>query len=113
MSRTITAAAIVLVTLFASSPASAGPPYVTDDPEPVELRHWELYLASQSFHDRDGWTGTAPHIEVNYGAVPDVQLHVIAPLAYAAPAQGKASLGYGDTELASSSASYASKSGFR
>jgi hypothetical protein len=57
------------------------------------------YLASQSFHDRDGWTGTAPHIEVNYGAVPDVQLHVIAPLAYAVPDQGKASLGYGDTEL--------------
>jgi hypothetical protein len=99
MSRTITAAALVLATLFGSSPASAGPPYVTDDPEPVELHHWELYLASQSFHDRDGWTGTAPHIEVNYGAIPDLQLHVIAPLAYAVPAQGKASFGYGDTEL--------------
>jgi hypothetical protein len=29
---------------------------LTDDPEPVEYRHWEMYLASQSFHDKDGWT---------------------------------------------------------
>ena len=60
------------------------------DPEPVELHHWELYLASQSFHDHDGWTCTAPHIEVNCGAISNVQLHVIAPLAYAVPDQGKA-----------------------
>ena len=88
-----------LVALFIGSNASAGPPYTTDDPEPVEYRHWELYLASQSFHDHDGWTGTAPHVEVNYGAVPDLQLHVIAPLAYSVPADGSRAYGYGDTEL--------------
>jgi hypothetical protein len=99
MSRSVTAAAFVIAMLLVSSWASAGPPYTTDDPEPVEHRHWELYLASQSFHDREGWTGTAPHIEVNYGAIPNVQIHVIAPLAYAVPDQGKAALGYGDTEL--------------
>lgn len=82
-----------------SRDALAGPPYITDDPEPVEYRHWELYLASQTFHDADGWTGTAPHFEVNYGVVPNVQLHVIAPLAYSAPAGGSAHYGYGDTEL--------------
>jgi hypothetical protein len=85
--------------LVASSTASAGPPYTTDDPEPVEHEHWELYLASQTFHDRNGWTGTAPHVEANYGAVPNVQLHVIAPLAYSVPDQGTAVYGYGDTEL--------------
>jgi hypothetical protein len=79
--------------------ASAGPPYTTDDPEPVEYRHWELYLASQSFHDTDGWTGTAPHVEVNYGVVPNVQLHVIAPLAYSIPDREPRAYGYGDTEL--------------
>jgi hypothetical protein len=88
-----------LVVLAVSSKASAGPPYVTDDPEPVEYRHWEMYLASQSFHDKDGWTGTAPHFEVNYGIVPDVQLHVIAPLAYSIPDAGPRAYGYGDTEL--------------
>jgi hypothetical protein len=83
---------------FATS-SLAGPPYLTDDPEPVEYRHWEFYLASQHFRDLGGWSGTAPHFEVNYGVVPDVQLHLIAPLAYAAPIGEAAHYGFGDTEL--------------
>jgi len=90
---------LAIAALLASVDASAGPPYITDDPEPVEHRHWEIYLASQSFDDTDGWTGTAPHVEVNYGAVPDVQLHVITPLAYSIPSHGPSAYGYGDTEL--------------
>jgi len=97
--RTTWIAAFGLAILVASARASAGPPYITDDPEPVEYRHWELYLASQSFHDKDGWTLTAPHVEVNYGPVPDVQLHVIAPLAASVPDRGPSAYGYGDTEL--------------
>ncbi len=86
--------------VLAPARALAGPPYTTDDPEPVELRHWELYLATgdQWSHD-DGWSGTSPHVEVNYGAAPDLQLHVIAPVAWARPPGGPARFGYGDTEL--------------
>jgi hypothetical protein len=97
--RPVAITALVLSSLLVPSTASAGPPYVTDDPEPVEYRHWEVYLASQSFHDKDGWTLTAPHVEVNYGPVPDVQLHVIAPLALSVPDRGPSAYGYGDTEL--------------
>ena len=93
------AMAVSLGLFLGPASALAGPPYVTDDPETVEHRHWELYLASQSFHDREGWRGTAPHFEVNYGLFPDVQLHVIAPLAYDAPDRGGSAYGYGDTEL--------------
>jgi len=90
---------LVAAALVVARDAYAGPPYVTDDPEPVEYRHWEIYFASQSFLDGDGWTGTAPHVEVNYGPVPNLQLHVITPLAYAAPNDGRVTYGYGDTEL--------------
>lgn len=81
--------------------AVAGPPYVTDDPEPVEHRHLEVYLATQGGYDRDrNLVFTAPHLEVNYGAALDLQLHLIAPLQYARPAGGgTAAYGYGDTEL--------------
>jgi hypothetical protein len=79
--------------------AFAGPPFITDDPEPIAHYHWELYVASQSFHDRDGWTGTAPAFEANYGVIPNVQVHVIAPLAYSVPDGGRAHYGYGDMEL--------------
>ncbi|HEY3356472.1 MAG TPA: hypothetical protein VGQ83_24690 [Polyangia bacterium] len=91
--------ALLALALGCGATAAAGPPYVTDDPEPVEHRHWELYLASQHARDRDDWSGTAPHLEVNYGVVPAVQLHVIAPLVYDAPRGAGARYGYGDTEL--------------
>ncbi len=79
--------------------ASAGPPFITDDPEPVEYRHWEIYFASIYNNDKFGLSGTAPHVEVNYGVVPNVQLHIIAPLAYDRPEFGSMQYGYGTTEL--------------
>jgi hypothetical protein len=79
--------------------AWAGPPFATDDPEPVDYRHWEVYVASQLSHDKGGWTGTAPHFEVNYGAIPNLQLHLIAPVSFAAPVHEATQFGYGDTEL--------------
>jgi len=82
-----------------SAAASAGPPFFTDDPEPVAFKHWEVYLASTLSRKKDGSSATAPHVEVNYGAHPGLQLHVIAPAAYDRPEGGPASYGYGDTEL--------------
>ena len=89
----------VLVGLLAPA-APAGPPFVTDDPEPVDFQHWEVYLASITAHGPDGATGTLPHVEVNYGVVPEVQLHMIAPLAFSGAEDGtRRQYGYGDTEL--------------
>jgi hypothetical protein len=79
--------------------AWAGPPFVTDDPEPVEYRHWEIDLASGHAKDKGGWSGTVPHFEVNYGAFPNSQLHLIAPFAYVRPNDGPSHYGFGDMEL--------------
>ncbi len=77
----------------------AGPPYDTDDPEPVDYHHWEFYVSSHSTHDDGGWAGTLPHFEVNYGIFENVQLHAITPLAYSSPVQGANTYGFGDAEL--------------
>ena len=79
--------------------AVAGPPYFTDDPETVEFHHWEVYIASQYLHRLGEVDGISPHFEFNYGIVPNVQLHLITPFAYADPAGGANQWGYGDTEL--------------
>src|SRR5512140_3053355 len=84
--------------LLAAAPALSGPPYVTDDPEPVPLRHWELYLAATRTTDGGDRAGDAPHFEVNFGAAPNLQLHLIVPVAYARPAGGGTTLGLGDVE---------------
>jgi len=79
--------------------ARAGPPFVTDDPVPVEYRHWEVHLASQSAHAPQGISGTLPQIEVNYGFLPDVQLHLIAADSFASAAGAPRTFGWGDTEV--------------
>jgi len=78
-------------------PAFAGPPFITDDPQTVDLGHWEFYVSSQMDFTHNDVDITAPQIEVNYGAAQDVQLHIITPLGYVKTEAGKA-YGYKDTE---------------
>ncbi|MGA2527443.1 MAG: transporter [Smithellaceae bacterium] len=87
------------ISTWAPKVVLAGPPFVTDDPEPVEYQHWEVYLAAQYRHDRDQDSSTLPHLEINYGLMPNVQIHLIAPLLYVKPEGASSQYGYGDTEL--------------
>ena len=77
----------------------AGPPFVTDDPEPVEYKHWEVYFSSQLYHDDYGWTGTAPQSEINYGAAPNLQLHIMFSNDFTASSSSSSAVGFGDVEL--------------
>ena len=72
----------VLLIFFQSVGIIAGPPFLTDDPEPVDFKHWEFYLASSIQFDKSQSDATLPHIEVNYVAVPNLQLHIIFPMEY-------------------------------
>jgi len=92
---------VFTLSLISLSPeiVHAGPPFVTDDPEPVEYQHWEIYLAAQYKHDRDQNSSTLPHLEINYGVAPDMQIHLLAPLVYVKPEGQSSQYGYGDTEL--------------
>jgi hypothetical protein len=94
-----TNAAIILLVCFCAINTWAGPPFVTDDPEPVEYHHWEVYMASVYNHGVDGTAGTAPQLEVNCGAAREMQLHIIAPIAYADHSDGSLHYGLGDAEL--------------
>jgi hypothetical protein len=93
--------AAALLLALAATPAAAGPPYVTDDPEPTETGHWEIYNfvgAEGAHHDWDGVLG----IDFNYGPVKDVQLTATLPLALThegGPAGAGTRAGAGDIEL--------------
>jgi hypothetical protein len=95
--------AAVLIALFASTTAHAGPPFQTDDPDPVEFRHFEMYafeLSDGTGKSAGGTALEAPAYEVNYGVVPNVQLHLVLPLtASFAPSGGPTNFGIGDSEL--------------
>jgi len=92
-------AALIFCSALAQRFGWAGPPFLTDDPEPVELGHWELYAASQWTASHDAASGTLPHVEVNYGALPELQLHVIVPATLAWQSGQPVQYGLGDIEL--------------
>lgn len=89
---------IAVVLGLASTEATAGPPFKTDDPQPVDFRHWEFYAASMQVFARDQTNATCPHFEVNYGLAPNVQVHLVAPLGYV-HFPGGTHYGYSDTEI--------------
>lgn len=93
------AKAIAFGLAYFSLPVLAGPPFITDDPEPAEYKHHEFYIATQQVKTADGKVGTFPHLEYNYGVAPDVHLHIIVPYAFNSPEGGPRQRGYGDTEL--------------
>ena len=94
--------AAVLLTL-ATAAAHAGPPFQTDDPDPVEFRHFEMYafeLSDGTGKNAGGTVLEVPGYEVNYGVVPNVQLHLVFPISASfAPSGGPVNYGVSDTEV--------------
>jgi hypothetical protein len=86
-----------LVMLWA--PALAGPPYVTDDPQPTGEGHFEIYAftaGTQTSRDASGQAG----IDFNYGGAANLQLTMVLPFAYDSPHRDRSVTGFGDIELA-------------
>lgn len=78
---------------------SAGPPYVTDDPQPTGYRQFEVYAFTAGTNADDGTTGVAG-VDFNYGAVKNLQLTVVVPFEYDNPATGASATGLGNVEMA-------------
>ena len=88
----------VLTFFAAATPAAAGPPYQTDDPEPTELGHWEIY----NFLTADGLGGNvdgAAGVDLNYGAAKGLQLTATLPVALERETHGSLRAARGDVEI--------------
>ena len=62
--------------------AFAGAPFVTDDPEPVEVQHLEVNYALSKTWQEDGASASLPSMDINYGFSPNIQLHAQPKYAY-------------------------------
>lgn len=86
-----------------SSVAWAGPPFQTDDPDPVAYKHFEMYafeLTDATGRNEGGTFLEIPGYEVNYGAAPNLQLHLVfTPAANFAPHNDPVNYGLTDTEI--------------
>jgi len=88
-----------IVLIFLAQPTLAGPPFLTDDPETVDYQHWEINTYAAGGQVRSEASGVAPGADINYGALPNVQVHINISMAYDQLSGGPLNYGYGDTEL--------------
>jgi hypothetical protein len=80
-------------------PALAGPPYVSDDPEPTDYGHFEIYAFASGVQTMNGASGQAG-IDFNYGAAPDLQLTATLPAGFGQPVGDTSHIGLGNFQLA-------------
>lgn len=94
--------------LVLANPALGGPPFQTDDPQPIDFRHYEFYTFGSWDATRVESDTSAPAVEFNWGALPNVHLHIIIPAAGIIPSNnpalapagiGPKAFGLGDIEL--------------
>jgi hypothetical protein len=85
--------------LLGVTPALAGPPYMTDDPEPTDYQHFEIYAFTNGMATQSDASGEAG-LDINYGGAPNLQLTATIPAAYDASAGGPLVGGLGNIELA-------------
>jgi hypothetical protein len=106
--RAICLLAAVLALPSRSNSALAGPPFQTDDPEPVELGHYEFYMFAASDSTPVETDPTGPAFEFNWGALPNTQLHAVVSFGGIDPSNnpqflpagaGPSAYGLLDTEL--------------
>ena len=100
--------AVLLILLgVGRSAALAGPPFQTDDPEPIDYKNYEFYTFASADGTPVEMDSVGPAIEFNWGALPNVHLHIILPLAeifpsnnpaFAPSGEGPSAIGLGDIE---------------
>jgi hypothetical protein len=91
-----------LVALAAAGGAEAGPPYLSDDPQPTDLGHWEIYNFVIGSAAPGALAGEAG-LDLNYGGAKDLQLTAVLPIAFSGDHGLDAKdlrAGPGDVELA-------------
>src|SRR5665213_3622005 len=79
--------AIVALFCFLVVPGllAQGPPYQTDDPVPVDYKHYEFYIFGATDSTPVIATSAGPAFEFNWGALPRLQLHAVLPWGESAP----------------------------
>lgn len=80
--------------------ASAGPPFLTDDPDPIDYSTYEAIPFYSLDRAADGKTLTGPGVDFNYGIWHEMHLNIQPGFVHALPDGGPSQFGLGDTRVA-------------
>jgi hypothetical protein len=80
--------------------AWAGPPFLTDDPDPIPYKSYEA-IPNYNFEPAEGGSAVAgPAMDFNYGIAPDMHLNIGPGFVRNLPTEGAPAYGLGDTRIA-------------
>src|SRR5215469_17385578 len=78
----------------------AGPPFLTDDPDPIDYQTFEAIPNYSLDRASDGEQIVGPGLDFNYGIAPDMHLNIGPGFVHALPDGGSSEYGFGDTRIA-------------
>ncbi len=87
-----------LVILLCSKSVIAGPPFLTDDPEPIAKHSWEVNYAVSSNKASNTVSAAVPSIDINYGLSENIQLHAQPRYSYVSD-ESSHNFGFDNTEI--------------
>ncbi|WP_133137948.1 transporter [Legionella rowbothamii] len=88
------------VVLSFSSCVLAGPPFITDDPNPVSYQHENFYFFSTIDKVYNGQLITLPGFQFDYGIAPNLEITTIVPFVFQTNGENTlSSQGLGDINL--------------
>ena len=92
-------AAAFLSVLLCAPTASAGPPFVTDDPDPGKLGEWEVITFGANAHALHISNGAVPGVEYNFTPLEGSNIAIVMPMAIQFQTDKLASWGPGDIDI--------------
>lgn len=93
---------VFFLILLLNQQALAAPPFITDDPVPVDFKHYDFFLFAaldKTNNPQEQPQLYAPSVEINYGLIPNLQFHLILPYVWSLPPMDFPSSGFGDAEV--------------
>lgn len=81
------------------SPAYAGPPFITDDPPPVDYKDLQIILFSNVLKMNSGASLAAPGLEADYGLAPNLEINMVASVTHNFLRYASNVSGLGDVQL--------------
>lgn len=93
----ISAAALMVSALTC---AVAGPPFTTDNPQPVPTGEWQIFVLGSVNTGHGSYVAQVPYVEADYGRSKNLQYHLSMPLLYNSPRSGHSYFGPGDFDFA-------------
>jgi len=85
--------------MILATPALAGPPFLSDDPDPTPYQHYEILIFGSGARTSGDLAGDAG-LDFNYGGGANLQLTATVPASFERPRAGLSSTHLGDIELA-------------